>query len=170
MRVKQICCVAVSPNSLPASLIRGIYPNEWYWREGMSLPDVTRHFSNTWKANLEVAKLALSEDIGRAAATLMGWSAIKLGQDTIWWKAPKTKPIAYHQDASFMDFLDSPQTVTCWVTLDDTSQDAAQSSMPLVHINGRLRDCPSISMGKGIIESRWKALRKSQVPITLSQP
>ena len=21
----------------------GIYPDEWYWREGMSLPDVTRH-------------------------------------------------------------------------------------------------------------------------------
>jgi phytanoyl-CoA hydroxylase len=102
----------------------GIYPDEWYWREGMSLPDVTRHIGNAWKADLTIAKLALSPDLGRAAAALTGWSGIRLGQDTIWWKAPKTKPIAYHQDASFTDFLDPPITVTCWVTLDDTHRDA----------------------------------------------
>jgi phytanoyl-CoA hydroxylase len=50
----------------------GIYPDEWYWREGMSLPDVTRHMANAWKADLTVAKLALSADIGRAAAMLAG--------------------------------------------------------------------------------------------------
>lgn len=38
----------------------GVYPDEWYWREGMSLPDVTRHMANAWKADLTVAKLALS--------------------------------------------------------------------------------------------------------------
>jgi phytanoyl-CoA hydroxylase len=102
----------------------GIYPDEWYWREGMSLPDVTRHMANAWKADLTVAKLALSADVGRAAARLTGWSNARLGQDTIWWKAPKAKPIAHHQDSSFMDFLDPAQTVTCWVTLDDTQRDA----------------------------------------------
>src|SRR5512138_773670 len=84
----------------------GIYPDEWYWREGMSLPDVTRHMANAWKADLGVASLALSAAIGRAASLLAGWSGARLGQDTIWWKAPKTKPIAHHQDSSFMDFLD----------------------------------------------------------------
>ena len=102
----------------------GIYPDEWYWREGMSLPDVTRHMANAWKADLTIAKLALSADVGRAASRLAGWSGARLGQDTIWWKAPKTKPIAYHQDSSFMDFLDPAETVTCWVTLDDTHRDA----------------------------------------------
>ena len=102
----------------------GIYPDEWYWREGMSLPDVTRHMANAWKADLTIAKLALSESIGRFAADLCGWSGTRLGQDTIWWKAPKTKPIAYHQDTSFMDFLDPSSTLTCWVTLDDTHRDA----------------------------------------------
>jgi phytanoyl-CoA hydroxylase len=102
----------------------GIYPDEWYWREGMSLPDVTRHMANAWKADLTVAKLALSADVGRTAAQLAGWSGVRLGQDTIWWKAPKTKPIAHHQDSSFMDFLDPAETVTCWVTLDDTHRDA----------------------------------------------
>jgi phytanoyl-CoA hydroxylase len=102
----------------------GIYPDEWYWREGMSLPDVTRHMANSWKADLTVAGLVLSGDIGHAAAVLTGWSGVRLGQDTIWWKAPKTKPIAYHQDSSFMDFLNPPVTITCWVTLDDTHRDA----------------------------------------------
>lgn len=101
----------------------GIYPDEWYWREGMSLPDVTRHMANAWKADLTVAKLALSADIGRAAARLTGWSGARLGQDTIWWKAPKTKAVALHQDTSFLDYLDPPQTITCWVTLDDTHRD-----------------------------------------------
>src|SRR5919112_91775 len=48
----------------------GVYPDEWYWREGMSLPDVTRHMANAWKADLTLARLALSADIGRAAAAL----------------------------------------------------------------------------------------------------
>src|ERR1700733_13465157 len=102
----------------------GIYPDEWYWREGMSLPDVTRHMANAWKADLTVARLVLSESIGRFAAELCGWRGTRLGQDTIWGKAPKTKPIAYHQDTSFMDFLEAPSTLTCWVTLDDTHRDA----------------------------------------------
>jgi ectoine hydroxylase-related dioxygenase (phytanoyl-CoA dioxygenase family) len=102
----------------------GIYPDEWYWREGMSLPDVTRHMANAWKSDLTVARLALSADLGRTASILAGWSGARLGQDTIWWKAPRTKPIAFHQDSSFMDFLDPPHTVTCWVTLDDTHRNA----------------------------------------------
>ena len=102
----------------------GVYPDEWYWREGMSLPDVTRHMANAWKADLVVARLALSADLGRAACRLTGWSGARLGQDTIWWKAPRTKPIAHHQDSSFMDFLDPAVTVTCWVTLDETHAEA----------------------------------------------
>jgi phytanoyl-CoA hydroxylase len=102
----------------------GVYPDEWYWREGMSLPDVTRHMANAWKADLTIARLALSADLGQAASMLAGWSGARLGQDTIWWKVPKTKPIAHHQDSSFMDFLNPSVTLTCWVTLDDTKPDA----------------------------------------------
>ena len=50
----------------------GVYPDEWYWREGISLPDVTRHMANAWKSDLTVARLALSVDIGRAATELSG--------------------------------------------------------------------------------------------------
>ncbi|MGE3915883.1 MAG: phytanoyl-CoA dioxygenase family protein [Hyphomicrobiaceae bacterium] len=102
----------------------GIYPDEWYWREGMSLPDVTRHMANAWKADLSIARLVLSETIGRFAAELSGWTGTRLGQDTIWWKPPQTKPIVLHQDTSFLDFLDPPSSVTCWVALDDTHRTA----------------------------------------------
>lgn len=76
----------------------GIYPDEWYWREELSRPDVTRHMANAWKSDLTIARLVLSEEIGRAVAALAGWKGAKLGQDTIWWKPPQTKSIAYHQD------------------------------------------------------------------------
>jgi len=102
----------------------GVYPDEWYWREGMSLPDVTRHAGNAWKSDLVIAALALSEDVGRAGALLAGWPGVRLGQDTLWWKTPKAKPIALHQDSSFVDFLDPPRSITCWITLDDTQRDA----------------------------------------------
>lgn len=102
----------------------GIYPDEWYWREGMSLPDVTRHMGNAWKSDLTIAKLALSADIGRAASRLTGWPGVRIAQDTIWWKPPHTKAISHHQDSSFMASFSPPKTVTCWVVLDDTARDA----------------------------------------------
>ena len=102
----------------------GVYPDEWYWRTGMSLPDVTRHMANLWKSDLTIAGLATSAEIGRAAARLAGWPGARLGQDTLWMKPPQCKPISLHQDASFVDFLDPPEMLTCWVTLDDTHADA----------------------------------------------
>lgn len=102
----------------------GVYPDEWYWRAELSLPDVTRHMANAWKADRTIATLALSATLAQAAAALAQWPGVRLGQDTIWWKPPGTKAIALHQDSSFMDFLDPPRTVTCWVTLDDTRRDA----------------------------------------------
>jgi ectoine hydroxylase-related dioxygenase (phytanoyl-CoA dioxygenase family) len=102
----------------------GVYPDEWYWREEISRPEATRHMANAWKADLTVARLVLAEELARAAGALSGWDEVKLGQDTIWWKPPQTKSIGYHQDTSFMEFLEPTQTTTCWVALDDTSREA----------------------------------------------
>ena len=101
----------------------GSYPDEWHWREGVSFPDATRHMCNAWKSDLTVAAHVLAEGIGRFAAALIGWDRIRLGQDTVWVKAPGAKPIALHQDSSFMTFLDPVASVTCWTTLDDTALD-----------------------------------------------
>ena len=46
----------------------GVFPDEWHWREGMSLPDVTRHMGNAWKSDFTIAKLVL-------ACTLLSVSA-----------------------------------------------------------------------------------------------
>ncbi len=102
----------------------GVFPDEWHWREGISLPDVTRHIANAWKADLAVAGLALSRDVGRAGVLLSGWSGVRLGQDTVWWKPPGAKSVTLHQAPSFLDYLDPPQSITCWVALDDTSRSA----------------------------------------------
>ncbi len=102
----------------------GVFPDEWHWREGMSLPDVTRHMGNAWKSDLTIAKLVLAHEIAAAGRALMGWPGLRLGQDTIWWKPPDAKAIKFHQDTSFMNYLDPTSTITGWLTLDDTTREA----------------------------------------------
>ncbi|MEG3437754.1 phytanoyl-CoA dioxygenase family protein [Pannus brasiliensis CCIBt3594] len=101
----------------------GIYPDEWYWRTGMSLSDVTRHMGNVWKSDRTIAGVVLSAEIARIVATLAGWSGARMGQDTLWMKPPKGKEIAFHQDATYVSYLDPPLSMTCWLTLDDTRAD-----------------------------------------------
>ncbi|KAM3114859.1 hypothetical protein [Phormidesmis sp. 146-33] len=81
----------------------GIYPDEWYWRPGLSLPDVTREICNGWKCDLTIASLVLSAEIGRLTATLAGWEGARIGQDSLWMKPPGAKEIAMHQDGAYMD-------------------------------------------------------------------
>jgi ectoine hydroxylase-related dioxygenase (phytanoyl-CoA dioxygenase family) len=102
----------------------GIWPDEWHWREGMSLPDVTRHMANAWKSDRAIARHALSPRLGELAAELMDWPGTRLGQDTIWWKTPLAKEIALHQDCTYISYLDPAEMATCWVALDDTFADA----------------------------------------------
>jgi phytanoyl-CoA hydroxylase len=101
----------------------GVYPDEWYWRPELSRDDVTRHMANAWKSDPTIAGLILSPTLARMAAELVGWSSVRLGQDTLWWKPANGKAIALHQDDSFMASLDPPTTITCWATLDDVSAD-----------------------------------------------
>ena len=101
----------------------GIFPDEWYWREGISLPDATRHMANAWKSDGEIGSLVLSRRLARIAASLMGWRGIRLGTDTLWWKPTGASEIALHQDDSYSAYLDPGDTVTCWYTLDDTDAD-----------------------------------------------
>lgn len=102
----------------------GVYPDEWYWRKEMSLPDVTRHMANAWKSDLTIASVVTSSKIGAITAKLAGWAGARLGQDTLWWKPPGTKEIALHQDDSFVSYLSPPRMMSCWIALDDTSEDA----------------------------------------------
>ncbi|PPS45131.1 phytanoyl-CoA dioxygenase family protein [Chroococcidiopsis sp. TS-821] len=102
----------------------GIYPDEWYWRPGLSLPDVTREMCNVWKSDLTIASVVLSAEIGRLSATLAGWNGARIGQDSLWWKPAGGKEVALHQDATYIKYIDPPEMITCWIALDDTSADA----------------------------------------------
>ena len=96
----------------------GIYPDEWYWRPGLSLPDITREMCNGWKCDRTIASLILSAEVGRLSATLAGWSGARIGQDSLWMKPPGAKEIAMHQDGAYIDYLNPPHMMTCWVALN----------------------------------------------------
>ncbi len=102
----------------------GVWPDEWYWREELSLPDATRHMSGVWKSDRTMASVSLSAELGRAASTLADWPGARIGLDTLWWKTPGAKAIAMHQDATYHASLTPAEVVTCWFALDDTRKEA----------------------------------------------
>lgn len=110
----------------------GIYPDEWHWRPGLSLPDVTREICNAWKCDRTIASLVLSAEIGRLTATLASWQGARIGQDSIWIKPPGAKEVAMHQDGAYIDYLDPPEMMTCWIALND----ATLSDGTLVYAKG----------------------------------
>ncbi|MBF2000070.1 MAG: phytanoyl-CoA dioxygenase family protein [Synechococcales cyanobacterium M58_A2018_015] len=101
----------------------GMYPDEWYWRPGLSLPDVTREMCNVWKCDRTVASVVLSAEIGRISALLAGWPGARIGQDSLWFKPAGGKAVALHQDATYISYIDPPEMITCWIALDDTHRD-----------------------------------------------
>jgi ectoine hydroxylase-related dioxygenase (phytanoyl-CoA dioxygenase family) len=98
----------------------GLYPDEWNWRMGRDREDLTRQICNAWKSDLTIASIALRADIGEAAAKLRSWPGARLGQDNIIWKPPGARPLGFHQDDSYNKWLEPPEMLTCWITLDDT--------------------------------------------------
>ncbi len=110
----------------------GIYPDEWHWRPGMSLPDITREMCNAWKSDRAIASLVLSAEIGRLTATLAGWDGARIGQDSMWMKPPGAKAIAMHQDGAYIDYLAPAEMMTCWIALDR----ATAADGTLVYVKG----------------------------------
>ena len=106
----------------------GIRPDEVNWVPGRDPEDRTRQVCNGWKADPWIAAQVLSERTGRLAAELMGWDGVRIVQDNCIWKPPGTKSIGMHQDGSYLDYLDPPELVTCWIALDDTAADAGTLS------------------------------------------
>jgi Protein involved in biosynthesis of mitomycin antibiotics/polyketide fumonisin len=103
------------------SFSKQTYPDEWYWREEISKPDATRHMSNSWKSSYLMERIALWDGFGRLVLTLGDWSGARLAMDTLWWKTAGGKPIAFHQDTSFMECFTPARTITVWITLTDTA-------------------------------------------------
>ena len=99
----------------------GLQPDEWNWRAGRDDEGLTRQICNGWKADRRVARIVLRADIGRACARLMGWPGARLYQDNVIWKPPGAKALGFHQDDSYITWIDPPSMVTCWIALDATT-------------------------------------------------
>lgn len=99
----------------------GIRPDEVNWVPGRDPEDRTRQICNGWKADTRLAAQTLSARTGRLAAELMGWDGVRIVQDNVIWKPPGAKSLGMHQDGSYLDYLDPPEMITCWIGLDDTS-------------------------------------------------
>jgi ectoine hydroxylase-related dioxygenase (phytanoyl-CoA dioxygenase family) len=98
----------------------GLYPDEWNWRMGRDREDLTRQICNGWKSDLTIAAIVLREEVGEACARLRGWPGARIGQDNVIWKPPGTKPLGFHQDDSYNEWIVPSEMLTCWITLDDT--------------------------------------------------
>ncbi len=99
----------------------GLQPDEWNWHEGRDRDTLTRQICNGWKADRTIASIVLREDIGRACAELRGWPGSRINQDNVIWKPPGSKPLGFHQDDSYQDWIVPNEMMTCWITLDDTT-------------------------------------------------
>ncbi|WP_439817919.1 phytanoyl-CoA dioxygenase family protein [Zavarzinia sp. CC-PAN008] len=99
----------------------GLHPDEWNWRATRDPPDRTRQICNGWKSDPAVAAAVLSPAVGQASAQLGRWPGARIAQDNVLWKPPGAKPLGFHQDDSYIDWVQPAAYVTCWMALDDTS-------------------------------------------------
>eukprot|EP00735_Rhodelphis_limneticus_P010293 TRINITY_DN3022_c0_g1::TRINITY_DN3022_c0_g1_i1::g.22280::m.22280 TRINITY_DN3022_c0_g1::TRINITY_DN3022_c0_g1_i1::g.22280 ORF type:complete len:334 (+),score=21.04,sp/O69060/HTXA_PSEST/24.27/5e-09,PhyH/PF05721.8/1.9e-23 TRINITY_DN3022_c0_g1_i1:67-1002(+) len=105
----------------------GIYPDEWHWRKGMSLPNITREICNAWKSDTTIASYILASGLGRLACELMGWEAARIGQDDLLYKPPGASAVGFHQDSEYISKQFVPYTdnsCTLWIALDDADPDS----------------------------------------------
>ena len=99
-----------------------IEPDEWNWKKNLSDPKSTRQICNVWKSDNLIRKIVCNKTIGLIASKLMGWQGARLVQDNILWKPSGGKTLGYHQDASYVDWIVPQTMITCWMSLDQTSQ------------------------------------------------
>lgn len=101
----------------------GIAPDEVNYTPGETPPDRTRQLCNVWKADRTIAATTLAERNGAFAGALSGATGLRIDQDNLIWKPPGGKALLAHQDGAYLDYLDPPNMITCWIALDDTSAD-----------------------------------------------
>ena len=101
----------------------GIRPDEVNWQEGDSDPGLTRQICNAWKSDRCIAATVLREDLGQALAQLGDWPGTRIVQDNVLSKPPAARALGYHQDNAYLAWYTPREMLTCWIALDDTSQD-----------------------------------------------
>ncbi|KAH9251024.1 hypothetical protein BASA81_011070 [Batrachochytrium salamandrivorans] len=116
----------------------GAYPDEWHWRQGMSLPLQTKEICNAWKSDLVLASLVMKESLAQLVGELMGWESVRIAQDDVILKpAGGGSAVGLHQDSAYISTnfaLGSRRTeclsVTMWIPLEFV--DAGNGSLTYV--------------------------------------
>lgn len=103
----------------------GIYPDEWYGRPGLSQPNATRQMTGLWRCDRTLASFTLSSAITRLNATLMDWPSARYGLDTYWAKPPNAPELYFHRNNTYVQSIDPPSTITCWMALSNATAEAA---------------------------------------------
>jgi phytanoyl-CoA hydroxylase len=128
----------------------GVYPDEWHWRQGLSLPGVTREICNAYKADRLVASVVLHAALAGVVAQIQGWSSVRIGQDDVIWKPPRaadynsrttsdapsatqaatspptTTTVGFHRDSDYISKQFHPyenSSLTLWIALDDADEE-----------------------------------------------
>jgi phytanoyl-CoA hydroxylase len=131
----------------------GVYPDEWHWRQGLSLPGVTREICNAYKADRLVASVVLNAALAGVVAQIQGWSSVRIGQDDVIWKPPRasnyksratsdapsatqaattlpttttTTTVGFHRDSDYISKQFHPydnSSLTLWIALDDADEE-----------------------------------------------
>lgn len=105
----------------------GVFPDEWHWREGISLPNATREIVNAWKSDLTIASVVLHSQLGRVVSQIMNWEkGAKIAQDDVLYKPPASSrsTVGYHTDGVYISDQFLPREDNCltvWMPLDDVS-------------------------------------------------
>ncbi|MEL6553783.1 MAG: phytanoyl-CoA dioxygenase family protein [Cyanobacteria bacterium J06621_11] len=102
----------------------GIYPDEWYGRPGLSEPNSTQYMAGLWRCDRTAAAYALSGEIARLNATLMGWDGGRYGIDACWIKPPNAPEVSFHRNNTYVSVLDPSAIVTCWIGLSHVVAEA----------------------------------------------
>lgn len=97
----------------------GIYPDEWYGRPGLSQPNATRQMTGMWRCDRTLASYALSSEIARLNATLMGWNGGRYGLDICWIKPPNAPDVTFHRNNTYVSAINPPSIITCWIALSN---------------------------------------------------
>jgi len=93
----------------------GVRPDEVNWQQGESDPSLSRQICNGWKANRDIARVVLDQNLAQAIGALTGWSGVRIMIDNVIWKAPATKSLGFHQDDAFLSWYKPGEIVTCWI-------------------------------------------------------
>jgi ectoine hydroxylase-related dioxygenase (phytanoyl-CoA dioxygenase family) len=102
------------------------------YAEDSALP---KHLVNGRLLDGDLWELSTDRRIAELGAALLGTPSLSLLEDQMIGKAPRSGPIAYHQDAPYLTFLRSFDMINCWLALTDVTADTS----PLLCIRGSHR-------------------------------